>query len=74
MKTQYIIIAALAVAAYFWWDKLKAAVLLTPGAPAVGTPANNQIAVGEPNAPIPDYVNWIPAPGEIAATNPSMFV
>jgi len=72
MKTQYIIIAALAVAAYFWWDKLKAAVLLTPGAPAVGTPATpNQIAVGEP---IPDYVNWIPAQGEIAATNPSMFV
>jgi len=72
MKTQYIIIAALAVAAYLWWDKLKAAVLLTPGNPQVGAPATPaQIAVGEP---IPDYVNWIPAPGEIAHTNPSMFV
>lgn len=72
MKTQYIIAAALAVAAYFWWDKLKAAVLLTPGTPTVGTPATpNQIAAGEP---IPDYVNWIPAQGEIAATHPSMFV
>lgn len=72
MKTQYIIAAALAIAAYFWWDKLKSAVLLTPGTPAVGIPATpNQIAAGET---IPAYVNWIPAQGEIAATHPSMFV